>query len=137
MVLGKIPPGKIPPGKCLPENWPLKKCPSKNCPPEHCPSENCTPWMFFINFFLSLVFIFMRIFVHKKNLFSFNKVFYYKFVYSISLHYFFLCVYFWFSGMTYNVYHTYMRNQQCWGILTWLHAFFISNAFFQLSLSVA
>ena len=36
---------------------------------KNAPKENCPPWDFFVNFFLSLVFIFMRNFVHKKNLF--------------------------------------------------------------------
>ena len=85
MVLGKMPPVKKPPGKMSPGKLP---------PPENCPQENCPPEKFFVNFFLSLVFIFMRIFVHKKNLFSFNYFFNYKFIYCICLHYFFLNVYF-------------------------------------------
>ena len=101
-----------------PENCPLENCPTENCPQRKFPSRKLTPgklppgklspWNYFVNF-LSLVFIFMRIFVHKKNVFSLNEFFCYKFVYSIRLHYFFLCVYFWFSGMAYNAYHTYTR----------------------------
>ena len=111
-VLGKMPPGKLPPGNLSPGKLPQGKLPPRKLPQENCQSENCPLWNSFVNFFLSLVFIFMRIFVYKKNLFS--CFFYYKFVYSICLHYFFLSVCFWFSGMTYNVYHTYMRDQQCW-----------------------
>ena len=114
--LGKMPPGKIPPRKDVPQEIaPWKITPR---PPENFPQENCPPWNLFVNFFWSLVFVFMRIFVQKKNLFSFNHFFYFKFVYFIYLYYFFLSVYFWFSGMAYNVYHTYMRNQQCWASLS-------------------
>ena len=67
--------------------------PRRNATPENCPPENCPPpllpWNFFVNFFLSLVFIFMIIFVHRKNLFSFNYFFYYEFVYFICLRYIF------------------------------------------------
>ena len=107
----KTVPGKNAPGKML-----LGKL-SKIAPPLQ---ENCLPWMFFVNFFLSLVFLFMRIFVHKKNLFIYYKFyyeFYYKFVYSICLPYFFLSAYFWFPSMVYNVYRSYMRDQQCWASL--------------------
>ena len=61
-------------------------------PPEKMPPEKLPTMKLFMNFFLSQGFIFMIIFVHKKNLFSFNHFFYYKSVYSICLHYFFLSV---------------------------------------------
>ena len=115
-MIRKNAPGKnSSPEKCSPENCSLKNYPPS---PENFPQENCPPWNLFVNFFWSLVFVFMRIFVQKKNLFSFNHFFYYKFVYFICLHYFFLSIYFWFSGIAYNVYHTYMRNQQCWASLS-------------------
>ena len=120
MVLGKMPPGNIPPGKCLPENWPLKKCPSKNCPPEHCPSENCTPWMFFINFFLSLVFIFMRIFVHKKNLFSIRKIYFHSIkFFIINLFILYLCIIFSYA---------YIFDSQVWHIMFIIHICVTNNA---------
>ena len=91
MPLGKNDPRKIAPqkivpyGNCLLENWP-----PENCPPGKFPPENWSPWNFFVNFFLSLIFIFMRIFDRKKNLFLFNSFFYYKyqFVYSIFFNFF-------------------------------------------------
>ena len=51
-------------------------------------------------------------------------------------HYFFLSVDFWFWGMAYNIYQTYMHDQQCWASLPG-HTLVISNAFFRLNLSVA
>ena len=65
--LGKLPPGNLPPRKIAPQ----KIAPRKIASQEKCPQESFPPWIFFVDF-LSLAFIFMIIFVHKKNLFSFN-----------------------------------------------------------------
>ena len=40
------------------------------------------------------------------------------------------------SGMAYNVYHTYMGDQQCWASLP-SSTLFYKQSFFQLSLSAA
>ena len=60
-----------------PENCPLENCTPglKIAPKENCLPENCPPWNFFVNFFLSLVFIFMIIFVHKKFFFHWINFF--------------------------------------------------------------
>ena len=75
MVLGKMLSGKMPPEKCPLENWSQKNCPQKIpqtkigtrkiAPQENSPPEICPPWNFFVNFFSSLSFIFMIIFVWK------------------------------------------------------------------------
>ena len=65
MVIGKLAPGKLPSEKCSPENRKIATPPPS--PPGKLPSM-----IFFVKFFLSLVFLFMRILVYKKNLFSFN-----------------------------------------------------------------
>ena len=114
-ILGKMPLGK--------------KAPRKNAPCKIAPHEIFL-WTFLMSSF------FYENFVHKKNLFSFNEFFYYKFVYSICLHYFFLSVYFWFSGMGYNVYqHMCVTNSA--GHCYLATRFFYKQRFFQLSLSVA
>ena len=88
MVLGKMPAGKMPP-----ENCSLENCSLEDCPQEKFPSENSSPpplgklptprkiapMKLFCGFLLSLVSIFMIIFVRKKNLFysiSFFIIFY-------------------------------------------------------------
>ena len=105
--LGKMPPGKLSWGKLSPP--PGKSPPRKITPP--------SPMKFFLGIFSYLKIFLMKSFIHKIYLFSFNYFFCYKFFYSICLHYFFQSVYFWFSGMEYNVYHTYMLDQQCWASL--------------------
>ena len=83
----------------------------------------------------SFCFYFYENFACKINLFSINSFFYYEFVYSVCSILFilyaflFLSVYFWFSSMAYNVYHTYMDDQQCWGSLPG-HTFFYKQHFF-------
>ena len=78
MAPGKMLPGKLSPGKLTPEN-----CPQVKLPPKKLPPGKLSPMKIFGNFFLSLVFVFMIIFVHQKNLFSFSWFLYYKFVYYI------------------------------------------------------
>ena len=130
-----MPPGKMASEKCPPENCPEENChPPGKSPPRKIPPPS--PMKFFLGIFSYLKIFLMKSFIHKIYLFSFNYFFCYKFFYSICLHYFFQSVYFWFSGMEYNVYHTYMRDQQCWASLPGYTLFFISNAFLQLSLSV-
>ena len=85
----RIAPGKLPPKKIVPH----KIAPWKNALQEKCSPENCPPWNFFVNFFLSLIFTFMRIFVWKwkmKILLLLNSFFYYKWqsVYPIFFHFF-------------------------------------------------
>ena len=55
--------------------YPWKIVPRKIAPKENCHPENCSPSNFLVKFFLSLSFIFMRIFVRKKNVFSLNSFF--------------------------------------------------------------
>ena len=58
---------KSAPGKNAPP--PPEELPPKNCPQKIFPRKIAHHEIFFVIFYLSLVFIFMRIFVHKKNLF--------------------------------------------------------------------
>ena len=53
-----------------PVKMPLGKLPTKKIAPRKIASHH--DFFFFLDFFLSLGFIFMRIFVRKKNQFSFN-----------------------------------------------------------------
>ena len=124
MVLGKLPPGKKSPGKLplgklpLPENFPKEKLPQK-----------IVPIKIFCEFFLvSSFYIYENFRPQGKSIFI-QLFFYYKFVYSICLHYFFLSVYFWFPAwhimfiihiwVTNNAGHRYLAPR-----------FFISKAFF-------
>ena len=75
--------------------------------------------LLFVNFFLSINF-----FIINNNLF----ILYFCII-------FFLCAHFWFSGMACLSYiYTWPTML---GIVTWLHAFFYKQRFFQFSLSVA
>ena len=87
----------------------MKNAPRKLPPPP--PSS--------MNFFLSINFL-----IINNNLF----ILYFCII-------FFLCAHFWFSGMACLSYiHTWPTML---GIVTWLHAFFYKQRFFQFSLSVA
>ena len=56
------------------KSWVLGKKPLRKMPPPPLP-EKSPLIKLFVNFFLSLIFIFMKIFVCKLNLFSFNLFF--------------------------------------------------------------
>ena len=141
MVPGKKPTGKMPLGNCLLENCLPKNCfqgklPSRKLPTGRLLPGELTPMKFLCGFFLISSFHFYDNFCLSEKSIFIQLIFYYKFVYSICLHYVFLSVYFWFSGMAYNVCHTYMYDQQCWD--RYLPArFFYEQRFIQLSLSVA
>ena len=100
-------PGKEPPGKKPPRKLPPWKLIPRNMPP---PKGKLLPMKCFLCFY------FYENFRPKEKSVFIQLIFYYKFVYSICLH-FFLRVYFWFSGMSYNGYQTYIRDQQCWASL--------------------
>ena len=68
-VLGKMPPGILPPGKL-----PLGKLSHGKLSPMK---------LFCEFFFISSFYFYENFFAHKKNLFSFNYFFYYKFVWII------------------------------------------------------
>ena len=110
------------------EKMPLgKNVPWKIDIPGKSPPGKLLLMKFFCEFFLISIFIFMRVFSIRKSTFSLfilYALFFPKHIFLI-------------SGMVYNVYHTYMRDQQCWASLPSYTGFFLSNAFFQLSLSLS
>ena len=94
------------------------------------PLGKLPPMKFFCVLFHISSFYLYENFRRQKNLFSFNQFFDYKLVYSKCLHHFFLSVLFWFSAMAYTVYHTYMRDQQCWASLPGNMLFLQATLFF-------
>ena len=117
-VLGKMAPGKNAPLKNIPQKitprkFPPEKFPPRKIapPPENFYAENCSlspgklppPW----NLISVCEFLSIRKYFYSINFFIINL-----FILCFRI-IFFLCINFWFSGITYNDYYTCRRDQQC------------------------